>query len=99
MATKRKTFQYKTTISVCRDSFLEKVVLNEDLSKKDLRVVIHLLTHLDSIIPKSISVKQIAKDLNLKKKDVEESIQNLIDHLIIDYTKTGTVEKGYLLLF
>lgn len=99
MATSKNTFQYKQTISINRDNFMNKIVLNDQLSKKDLRVILHLLTHLDSINPKEISKKQIADDLNIGKKDVNNAIETLMAHEIIDTSSSGSVRNGYLILF
>jgi len=99
MATSRNTFQYKESISVNRFNFLERVVRNNDLSKKDLRVCLHLLTHLDSVSYKEVSKKQIAFDLNLSKSDVTKSIKNLIDFEVIDEGSSASVDGGYKLLF
>ena len=47
MAEVREVFQWKTAISVPRDNFFVNIVLNEELSKTDLRVFLFLLTKLD----------------------------------------------------
>ena len=96
---RRNTFQYTETTSVNRERFLDIVVRNNNLSKKDLRVCLHLLTHLDSMVYKDISKKQIATDLSLSKKDVAESIEHLIFEGIIDEGSSATVSNGYKLLF
>lgn len=96
---KKNTFQYKETISVNRELFLDVVVRNENISKKDLRVLIHLLTHLDSLNFKEISKKQIALDLNLSKREVSDSIDELINESIITCGSSQSVSKGYKLLF
>ena len=94
---RRNTFQYTETTSVNREKFLDVVVRNENLSKKDLRVCLHLLTHLDSMVFKEISKKQIADDLNISKKDISSSIENLILNGIIESGSSATVSKGYKL--
>lgn len=96
---KRNTFQYKHTVSLNRDAFLDVVVRNEQLSKKDLRVCMHLMTHLDSMNFKEISKKQIADDLNLSKSDVSKAIDNLIDESVITIGSSSSVKQGYKLLF
>ena len=96
---KRNTFQYKHTVSLNRDAFLEVVVRNGELSKKDLRVCMHLMTHLDSMNFKEISKKQIADDLNLAKSDVSKAINNLIDEGVIVMGSSQSVKQGYKLLF
>lgn len=99
MSASKSTFQYKQSISVKRDTFMDKVVLNNELSKKDLRVVLHLLTHLDSITPKEISKKHISDELGMSKKDFSTSLENLEMYGVIDCRSTGSVKNGYILLF
>ena len=99
MAQSSKTCQYQATISINRDKFVAKVVTNENLSKKDLRVLMHLMTHLDSLKYKTVSAKSIAESLNLKKKEVEKSLGNLCIENIIEYGDSETVRGGYLTLF
>ena len=96
---RKNTFQYIETISIHREKFLNFVVRNEDLSKKDLRVCLHLLTHLDATTYKDISKKQIAIDLNLSKKDVSAAIEHLLIEGIIEVGSSATVSNGYMLLF
>ena len=95
----RNTFQYKESISVNRDRFLERVVRNNELSKKDLRVCLHLLTHLDSVNYKEISKKQLAYDLDLTKSEVGKAINNLIENGVIELGSSASVDKGLKLLF
>ena len=85
MANSLDTLQQKTSFSVNRESFLDRVVKNEDLSKKDLRVLLLLLTSLPGFCdrptrddPKkfeAVHPKAIAKTLNMKKKDVDECLE------------------------
>ena len=96
---KTATFQYKHTISINRDNFMRNIVLNELLSKKDLRVFLHLLTHLDFKNPKEISVKRISEDLNIPKKIVKECINNLFNYELITTSSEGSVDNGYLITF
>lgn len=95
----KNTFQYKTTISVNRDNFIEKVVKQSELKKNDLRVCLHLLTHLDSLTYKDVSKKNIAFDLEMTKKEVEKSIDKLELFGIIQRGSSGSVDNGYMLLF
>ena len=99
MGSKKSTFQYKETISINRDNFLETVVRNDELSKKDLRVLLHLLTHLDSLNYRDVSKKQIAFDLNMPKKDVTYSIENLVEYGVISEGSSASVSNGLKLLF
>ena len=96
---RKNTFQYKEVISINRENFLEVVVRNENLSKKEMRVLMHLMTHLDSLNPKEISKKQIATDLNMKKDDVSDAIDALMCEGIIVICSSASVLNGYKLLF
>lgn len=95
----KNTFQYKTTISVNRENFIDKVVRQSELKKNDLRVCMHLLTHLDSITFKDVSKKNIAYDLEMTKKEVDKSIDKLVMFGIIERGSSGSVDNGYRLLF
>ena len=96
---RRRTFQYTETMTVNREEFLRVVVRNCALGKKDLRVIMHLMTHLDNVNFKEISKKQIAKDLELSKGDISKSIENLIDFEVIEVGESQSVSNGYRLLF
>ena len=99
MAASSSTFQYKTNISVPREELLRRVVRCDSLSKKDLRVFLHLLTHLDAKTFRDISKKQIADDLGISKSSVSTAIENLLDYEIIESGSSTSVNKGYRLLF
>lgn len=100
MSTSKSTFQYKESISINRQNFLDMVVRNNDLKKKELRVCLHLLTHLDSVHYKEVSKKQIAYDLRISKSDVSDAINTLVDMGIITVGASASVgEKGLKLLF
>jgi RIO-like serine/threonine protein kinase len=96
---KAKTCQYQSTMSINRDRFMAMVVTNKDLSKKDLRVLMHLMTHLDSIEFKAISVERIAETLKMKDDDVRRSLSNLYCENIIDYGDSDKVSDGLILRF
>lgn len=98
MATKI-TFQYTDTISTNRKDLLNKVVRNSDLKKNDLRVFLHLFTHLDARTYREINKKNIAQDLGLNKSDVTEAIENLIDYDIIVEGSSQSVKDGYMFTF
>ena len=93
------SFQYKQNMSINRDGFMQKVVLEENLKKKELRVLLHLLTHLDAKNPKKISKSSIAEDLNISKSDVTNAINTLLDLDIIEWDSSGSIRGGYLLTF
>lgn len=94
-----KTYQYKHTVSIDRELFKQKVVYNGNLTKKDYMVLMSLLTHLDARQGKKIDVKVIAEELDLKKKEVREAIENLIDEEIIGHADGLVVEDAYITLF
>jgi coproporphyrinogen III oxidase-like Fe-S oxidoreductase len=99
MAAPRHTFQYLTTISIPRDDFMRNIILNRSLDKQDLRVILHLMTYLDGKNYKTINAKHIAKDLGLKKKEVEASIEYLLDEEIIAVGNSASVKNGLRLCF
>ena len=99
MAQSSKTFQYQATMSINREKFIDKVVTNESLTKKDLRVLMYLMTHIDAKVYKSVSKKSIAETLNMSKKDVATSLDNLCYECIISRGDSETVRGGYKSLF
>lgn len=109
MANTLDVYQAKSVFSVYRDTFMTKVVMNEELTKKDLRVLNLLLTKLpgflfrpnrdDPEIYETIHVKTVADTLNLRKKDVEESIEHLFDLGLIEKGSNRTVKNGWRFTF
>jgi len=99
MMARTSTFQNKMTITLPRKPFVNYIVYNENLNKTDLRVYLHLLTHLDADEYKAISKKAIAKDLGLSKGSVEDSIDKLVDEDILSFGGNGTVKSGYKFCF
>lgn len=109
MANNLDTSQQKKTFSVNRETFLNKVVKNDNLSKKDLRVLLLLLTSLPGFYDKpdrddprkfeAIHAKTIAENLGLKKKDVEKSIETLCYLDLLETGSSETVKNGYRLTF
>ena len=114
MAERTDVFQWKHTISIPRESFIKRVVTNDDLGYNDLRVCMFLLTELDgwnishplkkSASPdpqnyKAINLKQIAKTLDMDKKEVKASIRNLLDEEILEKGSSRSIEDGYRFTF
>ena len=99
MARKPATWQNQQAISIYREGFMRMVVLNDDLSRNDIRVALHLLTYLDSKTYKSISKTIIAEDLNIKKKHVKESLENLEFQGIIMSGMSDSAMNGYKIIF
>ena len=103
--------QQKYGMTVPRDEFLLKLVYSEELSKKELRVALLLLTELEGLKPKDrntakdpsnfrrIDPKHIAIDLGLKKKDVQEIIDRLVELEIQEEGEGASVKHGYRFTF
>ena len=107
---RNSVYQQLTCFTVPRENFLNMVVYNENLSKKDLRVLMLLLTKLEGINPNQetykdrdnyikISPGNIAKDLGLSKREVLNAIDNLLDEDIIQEGSSKTVKCGYRFTF
>lgn len=104
-------YQQKTTISVPRDGFLNVVVYNEELSKKDLRVALFLMSELDGCREKvrntlddplnfkRIDPSRIAIQLQMKKGDVKDCLTHLIEEGILETGNSHTVKNGYRFTF
>lgn len=65
-------------------SFIFEVACNEELTKKDYKVFLWLLTRLDDEIFIEISQKEICIDLYMDKSSISKSISNLLDQKIIE---------------
>lgn len=87
------------------------VVINENLSKKDIRVLLSLFMILDGYSEpkrsnnpdplnfKKIDVDWIGMNLGLSKREVKQSIENLVQEEIIEYGSNDTIKKGYRFCF
>ena len=106
MANNRNVYQQVYNASIPRVCLLD-AACNEDFGKKTFRVLLTLLTELDgwkeplnhrSKDPenyKRIDIKSIADTLNLSKKEVQKSIDELISSGFIEEGCSDTVKKGY----
>lgn len=107
-------YQQQTCFTVPRDAFLRKVVCNKNLSKKDLRVAMLLLTKLDGINEKhqelyyrndtrngfmKVSVSKIADELEISKFDAKESMRTLEEEGIIEQGSNEVTKVGYRFTF
>lgn len=104
-------YQGKVSFSVPREPFRNLIILNDSLSKKDLKVALLLLTELTGFNPgatarredpgvyKKVSPKAIAKELDISKEDVKRSLDVLLKQGIIEEGSTPAVEKGYRFTF
>lgn len=111
---RREVFQFKQTISIPRDKFIERVVCNNRLTRNDIQVCLLLLTQLDGwdvtrfierssvndpFNFKAIDIKMISNVLNIKKKEVKESIKTLLDEEILEAGDNMTAVAGYRFTF
>jgi len=99
MGARMYTFQFKETISISRCNFIERVVRCDLLGRKDLRVLLQLMTHLDGMNFKSFNKKAVAAELNMSKGDVTKAIDNLIEYGILQKGSSSSVDDGYRLEF
>lgn len=111
MANVRNTYQQAHTVSIQRDALTE-IALDSELSGKDIRVLLILLTQLDGFsIPdsnrnvkdplnyKKVDISAIADVLSLKKKDVKKSINWIHDLGYLEIGSNDTVKDGYRFTF
>lgn len=109
MANNRCTYQQVSNVSIPKVNLLE-IARNEELSKKDFRVLLCLFTELDGWKPgvyntkdpqnyKKIDIKTIAYSLCMNKKDVRHAIEKLLDCDIIEEGYSDTVSNGYRFCF
>lgn len=99
MAKTGRSFQYKNTISLNREGFTNMIVKNDLLGKSELRVLLCLLTHIDSKIAKSIDIGAMSDTLNMKKKKISESLEILVEEGIIEMYDDNVAGKAYKLSF
>ena len=106
------TYQQRNTVSINRDKLVE-IAINPNLTKKDLRVLVLLLTQLDGFTQpkvlrkdfmdplnfKKIQYKRIAKTLNMEKRDVIDSVTNIWNEGYLEQGSNDTIEKGYRFTF
>jgi hypothetical protein len=112
MANSRCVYQQKDTVSIPKNELLEWVVYNDKLGKKDLRIVLFLLTELNGWKPsfyrnntpdplnyKIIEKKRIADTLNMDVKDVKKSINTLVEVGILERGDSNSGKNGYRFTF
>lgn len=111
MANNNATYQQVHTVSIPREKLVE-ISVNPNLGKKDLRVLIILLTQLDGykytsrvknkpdpLNFKRIDVESIADTLNLTKKEVRRSIELLELEGYLEDGDNETIKNGYRFTF
>lgn len=111
MANNRCTYQQVHNVSIPKKPLLKKVINNESLSKKDLRVCLFLFTILDGWVepvnkksqdPENFKVvfpDVIAFQLDMSQKDVKKSLRMLIREGIIEEGDANGVEDGLRFCF
>lgn len=109
--TRNSVYQQITCFSVPRDGFLERIVHCDKLDKKQIRVIMVLLTEIDGWPEektysendpcnfKKVDAGQIAITLGLKKSDVKCILHELVDLHIIQEGRSNTVKHGYRFTF
>ena len=109
MANNKSVYQQINSVSVPKDALREIIIYNDDLSKKDLRVFLLLLTHLDGFNPntkaqdplnyKKINSSAIADELGFSKKEVIKALENLESYGIIESGSSSVVSFGWRFRF
>lgn len=113
MANNRCTYQQTYNVSIPKNDLKNMIILDEDLSKKDLRVCLYLFTILDGWKePKRSSGRRedpcnfkiiypdvIGDELGLSRKEVTKSIRTLIRHDIVEEGDANGVEDGLRFCF
>ena len=115
MASNRCTYQQVYNVSVPKKELLEYVVYNRELSKKDYKVFLMLLTELngystpkgkskiyDDKDPKiftKVDSERIADQLDMDESDVKKSIKKLLKEGIIEKGNTSNMKNGYRFTF
>ena len=111
----REINQNKFTVNIPKEGLMNKVVINQFLGKKELRVCMYLMTILsgwsdnrrNSVYAKaddpknytSISISKISEILHLDKDDVEKSIKKLVKEGILEKGEGKSTKKGYRFTF
>lgn len=112
--TTRTFFQNKFVFSVPRKYFLEEIVENDNLSKKEIRVFMLLMCYLNGYRPPKTKMRldeydplnfteinkaEMARTLRISKKDVSDAINFFVDINILEKGKNKSNRKGYRFTF
>jgi hypothetical protein len=112
MANNNYVYQQQRNVSIPRDALIQ-IASNEELGKKDLKVLLLLFTQLDGWGPqttksirtkdplnfKKIDIESIADSLGMKKKEVKECIEHIMSECLIETGLNDTVKNGYRFTF
>ena len=77
---------------------MDKLSRVEDLDKYDYKLLLFLMSRLDSVNLTRLDKEQIADTLDMRKSEVNESLNNLIDAFILYQGSDDHVKKGYKFL-
>lgn len=84
---------HKKLVSISIESL--RLIAKAPLKKKDYKVLLFLMSHLDSLTYKRVDKKPIAEELGMDKDDVEQSLENLVHAGLLIEGESGMVRKGY----
>lgn len=80
------------------DAF-QSVFENENLSKRDYRVFGFLCCRLETEHVRAIDIEQVSDSLNISKKEVKKSLNNLIRNGIISKGSDEHIKRGYRMTY
>lgn len=89
---------YATKFSTDSDKF-QMVAGNQNLSKKDLRVFISLCCRVTSRFFTKVDKAQLAESLCIPKKEIEKSLDNLVNEGILSKGSDEHVKSGYKMCY
>ena len=115
MAAKKQVVQNQESISLYRESFYRRVVLNKGIELLEYRVLMLLMTELDGFADwerlmsprpyndprnfRKISKGAIANSLGIEKSEVKKALSGLIEKHLVEKGSSSTCTNGYRLTF
>lgn len=88
-------FQIHKQLLSATISSVQNISIIDTLKATDYRVLFFLMGHLDSMRAKAVKKSHIAEALNISKKKVSQSLDNLIASGLLIEEDTDHVERGY----
>lgn len=92
MACNHIIYSYKFSTDIQK---MQDVAENTELSKTDLRLFLFLSCKMGSTHLYKVDKKQVAKSLNVSKKDIEKSLNHLENLCIIESGSDDHLKKAY----
>ena len=102
--------QYKENVHIPKESF-RYIIMNNNLSKKELRVMCYLLTTLNGYNslrrlgtsrenddPRNytkVDISVLARELEYSKEEVKDTLESLCDRGILEKGSSAVCKKGY----